>query len=211
MDGPLTVSVVDIDRDPAHDAARHELAKPMYQSDTSLWQRLGDWLTDRINGMLAAASQVPGSWFTITVLAILLGVAVTVAIRMARRTMRARRGGDPALFDAGIRTAAEHRSTAAACAARGEWAEAIRHRLRAVARHLEETGVLSDLPGRTATEWARDAAAALPDLDTALSGAAAMFNDVTYGQRPGTESGYQTVVDLDDRVRTRGRVAAAAR
>ncbi|MGZ5226857.1 MAG: hypothetical protein ACXWCS_22085, partial [Burkholderiales bacterium] len=35
-------------------------------------------------------------------------------------------------------------------AVQGEWAAAIRHRLRAVARQLEETGILNPAPGRTA-------------------------------------------------------------
>ncbi|ODR09859.1 hypothetical protein BHQ15_06135 [Mycolicibacillus koreensis] len=205
------MSAVDIDRDPAHDAASHELAKPMYHPDTSLLDRLGDWLNDRINQMLAAASEIPGSWFTLTVLAIVLVVVGIVAIRMVRRTMGGARQRDPMLFDAGIRTAAEHRATAAACAERGEWAEAIRHRLRAIARDVEESGALSDLPGRTATEWARAAATALPDFAADLSRAAEVFNDVTYGERPGTESGYQIVADLDDRLRNRRRAGAAAR
>ena len=46
----------------------------------------------------------------------------------------------------------------------GNWAAAIRHRLRAVARQLEEDGVLNPVPGRTATELAADAGAAVPGL-----------------------------------------------
>ena len=58
-------------------------------------------------------------------------------------------------------TAAQHRATAESYAAEGNWAAAIRHRLRAVARQLEETGVLNPAPGRTANELARDAGTAL--------------------------------------------------
>ena len=29
------------------------------------------------------------------------------------------------------------------------------------------------------------------------------FNDVTYGKRPGTEAGYRSIAELDDRLRSR--------
>jgi hypothetical protein len=137
------------------------------------------------------------------VLLILLVIAVVVAVHVARRTMRARRGGDHLLFEAAQLTAAQHRATAEGYAAQGDWAAAIRHRLRAVARQLEETGVLAAAPGRTANELARDAGAALPHLAGELSQAATAFNDVTYGEQPGTQDAYQMIADLDDHLRSR--------
>jgi hypothetical protein len=88
-------------------------------------------------------------------------------------------------------------------AAEGNWTAAIRHRLRAVARGLEETEILDPAPGRTANELARDAGARVPHLVFELSQAATAFNDVTYGERPGTPAAYQLVVDLDDHLRFR--------
>ena len=41
---------------------------------------------------MVEGSSVPGGWFTITVLLILLAVAIVVAVRIARRTMRTNRG-----------------------------------------------------------------------------------------------------------------------
>jgi hypothetical protein len=131
-------------------------------------------------------------------LLILLAVAVVVAIRIARRTMRTNRDGEYALFGEHELSAAEHRAAAEQSAAAGNWAAAIRHRLRAVARQLEENGVLDPVPGRTATELGRDAGRALPNLAAELLLAADAFNDVTYGERPGTESAYRMIADLDD-------------
>ena len=160
---------IDIDRDAAHDAAQRELAKPIYPKP-SLTERLSEWIDELLYRIVAEGSTVPGGWFTIAVLLILLlVVALVVAVRIARRTMRTNRGGDHALFGAHELSAAEHRATAEQYAAAGDWAAAIRHRLRAVARHLEETGVLDPVPGRTATELARDAGAALPDLAAELT------------------------------------------
>ncbi|MBP3087359.1 DUF4129 domain-containing protein [Mycolicibacterium fortuitum] len=188
---------IDIDRDAAHDAAQNELAKPIYPRASPIDQ-IGDWINDLLYRITAAGSTVPGGWFTLSVLAILLVAAVVVAVRIARRTMRTARGTDPALFGAEELTAARHRSIAEQFAAQGDWSAAIRHRVRALARHLEETGVLDAVPGRTATELARDAAVALPGLAAGLYSAASTFNDVTYGERPGTESAYREIAALDE-------------
>lgn len=192
--------MIDIDRDAAHDAAQRELNKPIYPPE-SLTDRLSGWIDELIYRIVTNASMVPGGWFTIAVLLIILAIVTAVAVRIARNTMRTDRGGDFRLFGPTELSAAQHRDAAKQCAARGDWAAAIRHRLRAVARHLEETGVLVPVAGRTANELARDAGASLPGLSSELARAAATFNDVTYGEVPGTAGAYQMVSDLDDHLR----------
>jgi hypothetical protein len=196
------VPTIDIDRDAAHEVAQHELAKPIYPK-ASLIERLTDWIDELLTKLIVQGSSVPGGWFTISVLLILLAIAVVVAVRIARRTMRTNRGGEYALFGEHELSAAEHRATAEQHAAAGNWSAAIRHRLRAVARQLEESTVLDPVPGRTATELARDAGRAIPHLAGELARAAEAFNDVTYGERPGTESAYRMIADLDDHLRSR--------
>jgi hypothetical protein len=196
------VPTIDIDRDAAHEAAQHELAKPIYPK-ASLTERLMDWLDELFYKLASATADVPGGWFTVSVLLILLVIAIVVAVRIARRTMRTNRGGEYALFGEHELSAAEHRATAEQFAAAGNWAAAIRHRLRAVARQLEESAILDPVPGRTATELARDAGRVIPNLAAELSRAAEAFNDVTYGDRPGTESAYRMIADLDDHLRSR--------
>ncbi|MBV8350206.1 MAG: DUF4129 domain-containing protein [Mycolicibacterium sp.] len=194
--------MVIVDRDAAHDAAQRELSKPIYPKE-SLQQRISDWLDDFIYRLAMKGSSIPGGWLTIAVLVTLLAVAVVIAIRVARRTMRTDRGADYLLFGAAGLSAAEHRAAAERSAAEGNWAAAIRHRLRAVARQLEESAVLDPVPGRTANELARDAGQSVPDLRSELAAAATAFNDVTYGERPGTESAYRMIADLDERLRSR--------
>jgi len=196
------VPSIDIDRDGAHQLAQHELNKPIY-SQASISQKLDEWINEFLYRLLEKTSHIPGGWFTTTVLLILLVVAVVVAVRIARKTLRTNRGGDSQLFEVAQLTAAQHRATAERYAAEGNWASAIRHRLRAVARELEETGVLNPTPGRTANELARDAGIALPRLADELSQAATAFNDVTYGERPGTQAAYQMIADLDNHLRSR--------
>lgn len=199
---------IDIDRDAAHQAAQTELDKPIY-SKASAWQQFIDWINELLYRLLQKTSTIPGGWFTAMVLLILLVIAVIVAIQLARRTMRTKRGADYALFEAAQLTAAQHRALAESSAAEENWAAAIRHRLRAVARQLEETGVLEPAPGRTANELAVAAGAALPHLSAELSEAATAFNDVTYGEQAGSQAAYQMIVDLDDHLRSRVPTAAS--
>ncbi len=124
--------------------------------------------------------------------------------------MRTGRGRAQPLLGGHDLTAAQHRAAAQQSAAAGAWAAAIRHRLRAVARQLEESAVLDPVPGRTATELARDAATALPHLTDELSASATAFNDVTYGERPGTEAAYRMVAALDEHLRSQPRPVAAS-
>jgi Domain of unknown function (DUF4129) len=202
------VPSIDIDRDAAHQAAESELNQPIY-TKASATQQFLDWMNELLYRLLQKSASIPGGWLTTAVLLTLLAVAIVVAIHIARRTMRTRRRGDYQLFEASQLTAAQHRATAERYAAEGNWTVAIRHRLRAIARQLEETGVLNPAPGRTANELARDAAEALPHLTDELSQAATAFNDVTYGEVPGTQAAYQMIVDLDDHLRMRAPAAAS--
>jgi hypothetical protein len=193
---------IDIDRDAAHQAAQRELAKAVYPKMTPR-QRFREWVHELLYYLVEKGSAIPGGWFTVSVLLILLVVAVAIAIRIARRTIRTRRGTDYQLFNTGQLSASQHRATAEAFAAEDNWTAAIRHRLRAVARGLEETGVLNPAAARTANELARDAGARIPHLASELSRAANTFNDVTYGEQAGTSAAYQMIVDLDDHLRVR--------
>jgi hypothetical protein len=201
---------IDIDRDTARQAAQRELDKPIYPKG-SISQRIHEWIHELLYRIIEKGSSVPGGWLTITVLATLLIAAVVVAVRIARRTIRTGAGGDYQLFDAGQLTAAQHRAIAERFATEQDWTAAIRHRLRAVARGLEENGILQPAPGRTASELAADAAGRLPALAADLSRSATAFNDVTYGGRPGTESGYQLIVDLDDHLHYRSATGLLGR
>lgn len=200
---------IHIDRDAAHQAAQDELNKPIY-SKGSAGQQLNEWINEMLYRLIQQTASIPGGWFTAMVLLILLAIAVAVAVQIVRRTMRSNRGGDYQLFEAGQLTSDQHRATAENYAAEGNWAAAIRHRLRAVARQLEETGVLNPAPGRTANELARDAGAALPHLTGELAQAATAFNDVTYGEQPGTQDSYRMITDLDDHLRSRPPAAPHA-
>jgi hypothetical protein len=134
----------------------------------------------------------------IAIVVLILGVIGLVLwwARGGRNTKSAR----DALLDGTISAAKDHRSLGERHAATGEWAEAIRERLRAIARSLEERVILEPRPGRTADELALEAGSALPEQAGELVLGVRVFDDVWYGDRPGTAEGYERLKRLDERL-----------
>ncbi|MFB6864978.1 DUF4129 domain-containing protein [Streptomyces virginiae] len=185
-------------RTPAQEAAERELSKPMYhENDPSLVDRalraFFDWLDDLFG---AASGATPGG--AAGLVAILLLVVLAVAALWWRLGAPRRAAASAsALFDDGVRSAADHRTAAEAHAAAGRWTEAVQERMRAVVRSLEERTLLDPRPGRTADEAAAEAAVSLPDHAADLRAAARTFDDVTYGGRTGDPDTYARLRTLD--------------
>ncbi|MBT2448390.1 DUF4129 domain-containing protein [Streptomyces sp. ISL-43] len=189
---------VTIGRDAAREAARQELSKPVYhQNDPGLVQRALDRFWDWVGDLFDHASgATPGGALglvAIAVFAILAIAALWWRLGAPSRTA----GPAGALFDDGIRSAADHRTAADALASEGRWSEAVQERMRAVVRSLEERTLLDPRPGRTADEAAAEAAVSLPSHAGALRAAARTFDDVTYGARPADAAMYAALRDLD--------------
>lgn len=194
---------VDIGRDEAAEAARRELADPIYRAaDPGLMRKALDWLAERLTELLNAASGVvPGGLLGLVVLALLL-VPLVLAVATGRLRMgRPVRGRTrQPVFGKPRRSAAEHRAAAETAAARGAYGEAVRDRMRALVADLEQRGVLDERPGRTADEAAAEAGAQLPACAAGLTTAAGIFDDVVYGGQPATPQSYAMVADTDRRV-----------
>jgi hypothetical protein len=196
---PLDVPVT-LGRDQAQQLARIELAKPDYQQAQGSWvQRLLQWVIDKIASLLdRAVSASPLGWFGIL---LIVGLVVVVIVLVSRRTGRLERGrAAVALFDDSSRRAADLRADAERFAAAGAWAEAVRARLRAVVRDLEERGLVDVRPGRTADEIAADAGQALPSVSADLRTGTRLFDDVWYGGRTADASTYARMVAVDEAV-----------
>ncbi len=197
---------IDIDSQTAHDAAARELSKPIYPK-AALTDRIAEWFNELLHRLTAAAAGLPGGWLALVALGLLAAAAVVVTVRVARRTMGRR--AEAGLYGRGTRGSADHRSLAEGAATQGDWAGAIRHRVRAIGRLLEEDGVLTAMAGRTAGEFARDAGTALPHVAAEFRTAAGLFDDVTYGEQPGSEHDYRFIAALDDRLRSPAPSATA--
>lgn len=200
---------VDLSREEARDAARRELADPAYsQDDPGLLERVLIWVESELRELLArAAAATPGGWQGLLVLVLLVVVIVAVVrYRLGPLARRAARSRDD-LFGTAELTADDHRRAADRAAARQDWAGAVRERLRAIIRDLEERDLLEPRPGRTAHEAARDAGGVLPELRQDLLRAATVFDDVWYGGRAATPAMHDSLSELDGRV-ARSRPAA---
>ena len=193
---------VELARDEAARLAREELAKQVYRdAGPGLVQRVVGWLIERAGKLFDEVAGVsPGGYAGIAVV-LLLVVAAVVAVRLKVGPLGRREAGEQALFSGRARTAAEHRAAADAHAAANEWAEAVRERLRAVVRSLEERAVLDERPGRTADEAAAEAGVALPAVAAELRRAARLFDDIWYGGRPAGPESDAALRGVDEQVR----------
>ncbi|MER7501293.1 DUF4129 domain-containing protein [Nonomuraea pusilla] len=191
-----------IGRDDAARRAAEELLKPGYEKE-SLLDRLYRYVTQFLGDLLDGATgggTTGGVIAAVVITLIILGVLVLVG-RQLRKASRAAAPAAGGLFGERALTAAEHRAAAERLAAEGRWSEAIRERLRAIARDLEERALVDGMPGRTADELAAEAGTALPGFAAELAAAARSFDDVTYGGVEGTQEAYLSMSDLDERLR----------
>lgn len=206
---PLAVPV-ELGRDAAREAASQELSRQVYQqARPSLSERVLQWLYEHIAALLDnVGSASPGGYAGVIVI-VLLVVAAVVAVRLKVGPFGKAGRTEDALFVGGPRSAGEHRRAADAHAAAGEWAEAVRERLRAVIRSLEERALLDPRPGRTADEAAVEAGAALPECAGPLRSAARVFDEIWYGGRVASAESDRMLRDLDEQVRTSRSVLSA--
>jgi hypothetical protein len=190
-----------IGRKAAQQLARAELSKPEYHRHISLTQRIMAAVLRFIGRIFQEASgAVPGGWWGLIALAALAVILTAGVLSWIGPVARAHRGSGPLTAEGETRTARHHRQDAGRLAGTGDYAAAIIERVRAIAAELEERGVLSPRTGRTADEFAAEAGQALPAHADALRDAARLFDEVRYGQRPGSRAGYERLSELDRRI-----------
>ncbi|MDH6126723.1 DUF4129 domain-containing protein [Kitasatospora sp. GP82] len=194
---------VTVPRDPARDDARRELLNPVYhQHDPSLLQQAMTWIQEQLGHAMEKLGSVGGNGVVGLLLFLAVAALVVAAVWWRLGAPRRQARSAAALFTTdGPRTADQHRSAAAAHAAAGEWAAAVREQMRALVRSLEERTVLDVRPGRTADEAAAEAGRALPAHATALAAAARTFDDIAYGEQAADQAAYQSLLDLDRALR----------
>ena len=195
-----------VDRDQARELARRELQKQIYHRDEPSFldrvlRKISDWVNSLLDHAPGDHSGGSGSWTALLVLLILL-LLIAAAIWWRIGNVRRNAAERESLLDETPSTAEDHRTTAERHAADGEWPQAIRERLRAIARDLEARVIVEPRPGRTADELASEAGAALPDHAEELAAGVRIFDDVWYGGRTGDAEGYRRLTELDQRLQT---------
>ncbi|NWF30804.1 DUF4129 domain-containing protein [Streptomyces sp. PKU-EA00015] len=189
---------VDIPRVPAREAAERELSDPMYgEDDPNLLERALDRFWDWVGGLFEGAAGAGFGGTAGLVVIFLVVIALAAALWWRLGTPQRTPVSADSLFDAGPRSAAEHRIAAEEHAAATRWNQAVQERMRAVVRSLEERALLAPRPGRTADEAAAEAGRSLPPHADELRAAARAFDDITYGGRTADRQSYERLRDLD--------------
>jgi hypothetical protein len=199
-------------RDGAQGSARHELAKsPYHRDDPSCPERVLSWLARHvIDGIARASNHAPGHGLGVALILVLVAVGVVAVVVRVGPLRRPASSREP-VFGSTERTAADHRRQADSYAAASQWALAVRERLRAIGRELEERGVLDPRPGRTAAELCREASAQLPDLAAELRTATATFDAIWYGGAPAGQADDDLLRALDRRLTGSDRLLSLGR
>ena len=192
---------VDIGRDDARQLAERELLNPVYaDARPPWWQRASTWIWEHFTELLDRLGGAAGSLLWLIVLGAVLAVIAFVIVRHTGGVQR-RRSATREIFTERTRSAVDHRARAEDAAGRRAWNEAVLESFRAVVRQLEERGAIDPRAGRTADEAARDAGAVFGVLRSELGAAARLFDEVAYGDRPGTREGYDQISALDRTLR----------
>jgi hypothetical protein len=162
----------------------------------SIPTRILNLLGRLLSRVFDAGSALPGGMWSTIALLIALGLVI-VGVILWIRPARPGRGSTGAVLAGPLLSSGDHRRLADRHAAEGDYSAAIIDRVRAVAAGLEERRLLAAQPGRTADELAAQAGLAMPELAADLATAASLFDDVRYGGRDGSRSGYEQVCQLD--------------
>jgi hypothetical protein len=196
----LVLDALPVTRDGAQADARRELSKGIYHRYDDPWpvrafKAVAHWIADLFDRMTAHAPGGGAGAFGLLLAVVVLLAVARWQLGPVRRERRVVPG--PVLGDE-TRSAADHRRAAERAAGDGRWDEAVVERMRAVARHLEERGVLDARPGRTADELSAEVIALLPAVTEPLRLATATFDEVAYGRHTADASSYRSVVVADE-------------
>lgn len=205
---------MEVDREPARQAAQRELTDPRYEHRT-WWEDFVDWLGRHALDRSSHAHSHDSFWdanvmpLLVLLVVLMLGALVVFFARRATRGTAKKK----TIFEdesAELSSAEEHRARARRAASAGDWSAAIAERVRAVVKELDERSALALTPGRTADEFAFLASGLLPELQDGFTAAARAFDEVVYGERPGSERAYQEAARLDEAIEGAVRSLAKA-
>lgn len=195
---------VDPDRDQGQQWILDELSKPEYAAaKPTWWDQLSKAVWDWFNSLSldgGSASQVP---LLVALLLIVAGVIVAAYFIFGRPRLNRRSAAIGSLFgDDEERTSEALRRAANAAAVRADWALAIEELFRSLARAMAERVLVTTDPGTTASGFAARAGLIFSDHSHQLTSSAAIFDNVRYLGRDGTEADYNTLAQLERELRS---------
>jgi hypothetical protein len=168
--------------------ARQVLDRDEFKDQTTILQRILDWIGDHVptpdtSSAGQGGSGLVGNIVLLVVAAALVFGLVKVAQGIRRLPPKARDPG-PVLDVEERRPAKAWRRDAEEHEAAGRWREAMLARYRELVTTLIDAGALVDVPGRTSGEFRVELAAAQPSHATAFTEATDLFERAWYGAEP---------------------------
>jgi len=180
-----------------------ELAKPEYLSAQPTWfdllaASIRDWFASLD---FSGAGGPPGIGVLIVIVAIAIAITIAFLVFGVPRINRRSTVTGLLFGDEDDRTSSTIRLAAEHAAASNDFATAIAEMFRAIARGLSERTILMVTPGTTAHDFGTRAGHAFPNDASALTDAAAAFDDVRYLGREGTREQFEAIASLESRLR----------
>jgi hypothetical protein len=177
------------------DDVREVMARPEFAYPRSLWERITDWIGDRLADLLPGGAGPGGSfgggigtlvgWAII--FAGLAAVVVLVVVAVLRRVRLTPGEGEPPLGEVERehrRRASDWAAEAAELEAAGQWKLAVRARHRELVRTLVDRGQVADLAGRTTGELRDDLHSTTPSASEPFDTACLLFELPWYADLP---------------------------
>jgi hypothetical protein len=185
---------VDPDRDPertrerADEILRGDEYRAPDAQDRSVFDRLREWIADRLPTLDGVGTGAGGRLFSYVVFGVVvLGGIAAVAYVLARTRGTRRTPDEPADTDIDVtplRSPDEWDAEAERCERAGDHRGAVRARFRALTTALARRDLVADTPGRTAGELRVDVADRAPALAPAFGAVADLFERVWFGGDP---------------------------
>ncbi len=190
------------DLDPSTDQARRwlsdELARSEYQDTRSLFQRLMDWLVERLADLQSAQGtggvSLPPVVITLVVVVIVVGIGLLLTrIRVESRVLDER----ATLLGDSVLTAEQLRREAERALVEGRFDDALLARTRAIARDAESRTLLPDARSMTAHEVGAALAVAFPAQAADIRRTMDRFDAVAYGDQAASRDDALTARSTD--------------
>jgi hypothetical protein len=204
------------DLDPSTEQARQwlsdELARSEYHDTRSLFQRLMDWVLQRLADLQGTQGtggvSLPPVVLTLVVVLLAVGVgAALTRVRVESRTATLRR----AMLGDTVLTAEQLRAEAEAAFAAGRYDAALLAWTRAMARDAERRTLLPDAPSITAHEVGAALEIVFPTHGPAITRAIDRFDAVAYGGAAATRDDAAGARSTDEALRQSRPVLATPR
>ena len=179
------------DRSPGEvrDRARELLSRDEFKDQTTVLERVLDWIGDHLPSPPSASdagnggSGLVGNIVLLAVLAALVYALIRVA-RAIRRYPRTSRPDEPVLDVEDRRSARSWRREAEELEAAARWREAMLARYRELVTGLVDQHLLADVPGRTSGEYRLEYASVRPGDADEFTEATDLFERAWYGAEP---------------------------